>query len=350
VSTRAFQVLAALAVLATLGSLAGRAHADPTASEQLLAQNLFEDARRLMNEGKFGEACPKFAESQRLDPGGGTLLNLAVCHEKEGRLASASAEFATALTMANRDGRKDRQQLARERLAVVTPKLPTITVNVAAGAEIEGLEVKVDDATITRAAWGTPVAVDPGAHRVEASAPARKRWTAFLTIERPAQKERVEVPVLASETGVSFSTGPAPAPVPLTPSPVAGPTPPPAAFVPASPSAEDVTPYRTHVNPVFWTVAGVTVAAFVTSTVTGVLALSQKSTVDDNCFPERQYCSNLSAGSDAASAARNLAWVSTISLGVGVLGGVMLFFIPARAKSPVTATAGPGTLTLQARW
>jgi hypothetical protein len=353
---RRFTLLLAAACLATL-PIASLAHADPTASEQLLAQNLFEDARRLMNDGKFGEACPKFAESQRLDPGGGTLLNLAVCHEKEGRLASASAELQAALTIANRDGRKDRQQLARERLAVVTPKLSTVTVTVAAGADIEGLDIKVDDSTITRAAWGTPIAVDPGAHRIEATAPARKRFTAFLTIDRAAQKERIEVPPLVAESGVQLSTGAAPAPVPLNaanpgPPGAAPPSAQPSIFTPSIGTTTDapVTPYRTAVNPVFWTVAGISVAALGTSIVTGVMALSEKGTVEDKCFPERQYCSDLDGGSQSANAARNLAWVSTITLGVAVIGGFTLFFVPTRAKIPVTASAGAGSLKLQARW
>ena len=46
---------------------------------QQAADDLFRKAKKLMAEKKYAEACPKFEESYRLDPGIGGELNIAKC-------------------------------------------------------------------------------------------------------------------------------------------------------------------------------------------------------------------------------------------------------------------------------
>src|SRR5262245_49529895 len=98
---RPASVLLALAALAT-GAIA---RADPPPDVAAHAEELFRDGKRLMTEGKYAEACPKLAESHRLDPAGGTLLTLGLCHEAEGRTATAWAELKEAAAIGKQTGR-----------------------------------------------------------------------------------------------------------------------------------------------------------------------------------------------------------------------------------------------------
>lgn len=171
--------------------------AQPTADEKQQATALFREAKALLEAGAVAEACRKLELSQRLDPGTGTLLNLAVCHEKEGRLATAAAEFRDALALARAAGRTDRVDLATQHLAALEPRLSKLVIIVSPQTDRPGLEVRRDGVVVAKAAWGTAIAIDPGEHIVEASAPNEPTWRVRVTAPSEGEVLSIEVPALA---------------------------------------------------------------------------------------------------------------------------------------------------------
>ncbi len=186
--------LVAAVALATLinGSLVRPAFAQ--SSDPATARALFAEARKLMGEKKYEDACPKFEESLRLDHGMGTQFNLAFCWEQLGRTASAWATFLDVAAAARAAGQSEREAAARERANALEPKLSRLTIKVP--APVEGLEVTRDDLAVGRAAWGSAVPVDPDTHTLRASAPGKKPWQQQVSVASGGARVSVDVPKL----------------------------------------------------------------------------------------------------------------------------------------------------------
>ncbi len=128
---------------------------------------------QLMDQKRYNHACPKLAESNRLDPAPGTLLALALCYENSGKIAKAWAAYGDAAAAAQQAGQKDRERAARERVAALGPMVPKVTVQInALTGQIAGLQVKLDGRELEVAQWNVDIPVDPGKHTIEATAPA----------------------------------------------------------------------------------------------------------------------------------------------------------------------------------
>jgi hypothetical protein len=175
---------------------ARRAEAAPSDAERARATELFHEGRASMAAQRYAEACGMLEESQRLDPGGGTLLNLALCHELEGRTATASSEFQEALEVARRDGRPDRETEASRHLQALAPRVARVAIYVPLEARTADLIVRRDGAAIVAANWGAAVPLDPGEHVVEAEAPGRTPWRTTIAVRDDGAVQTVRVPAL----------------------------------------------------------------------------------------------------------------------------------------------------------
>ena len=290
----------AFGLAATVLFVVHAASADPNTDKQL-AQSLFDQARELLEKKDYAHACPMFAENQRLDPGGGTLLNLALCHEAEGKLATAHLELGEALSMAARDGRPDREAIAREHLASVSPRVPKLTL-VPPKSPPAGLVIELDGVAVSSATLGLSVQVDPGPHEVRAKAPGYVTWTWKEELHERDAKQ-VELPALIADAGANPPERP------------------------AQPPAKT----RTTLAIGSWVLGGVAIAALGTSAITGGLALGERGTYEDECVTSRSFCPS-QEGIDAADSARTLAWVSTAFLATGIVAAVGAYFWPRKVE------------------
>ena len=319
---RAPSIVAGL-IFAAVAAGAPDAHAQaPSASEQMLAQSLFEEGRQLMDRGKYAEACPKLAESQRLDPGGGTLLNLAICHEKEGRFGSAYLEMKSALSQAVKDGRKDREKIANEHIALLASRVPRLAVHVV--REDPGLEVKVDGTVLRKPAWDLLTVVDPGPHVIDASAPGKAPFRETITLAEGEQRT-VQVPALDVGDGRAL------------PPPIAGTSP----AVGAAPASTAAPPPETETNPLWVASVATGVTGFVVGLPAGYV-WGMMAVMSRTCTPltDTIFC--------ASDGVRNT-WlaVAAVSLTVGVVGTIGIAALPRKIQVAPTATSsGAGAVVI----
>lgn len=167
-----------------------------TEQDRVAAQALFEQGKELIAAGRHAEACAKFDESQRLDPGIGTQFNLADCYERVGRFASAYALYVDVAARSKTAGQAQREAIARERAEALKPKLTRLVIVIPEEVKIEGLQVQRDGAAVGSAQWGLPIPVDPGVHKVRVQAPGKQSWEGSIEVPSDAQQHALSVPRL----------------------------------------------------------------------------------------------------------------------------------------------------------
>lgn len=160
--------------------LCGTAAADPGEADRL-----FREGRRLLDAGRAAEACPMFEKSQELDPGRGTLINLAACYEAVGRLRDALRVFreVEAQSKAARD--TARLEAARKRIDGIEARIPRVTIDAPAGVVVmvNGEEVEGE------------IIVDPGRIAIVARAEGHEEWATEIDV-LAGERETVQVPEL----------------------------------------------------------------------------------------------------------------------------------------------------------
>jgi hypothetical protein len=285
-------MLALAGLLSTFPALAESPSHDPASAEVF-----FREGRSLVVAGDYPHACPKFAESLRLDYAPGTLLNLADCEEHTGKIATAWAHFRDLST--ELPSTDERQPMAAQRAKALEPRLPHLTVRSSAGLP-HGSRVMRDDVELGPESLDVALPVDPGMHTVVVSDGDREG--SRVQVEVPEGQSRV---LVADTAKVSTRSG----------TRTAG-----------------------------WIAGGLAVGAFATGASFGILALSNSSAANAHCTGG--VCG------DAASAreyddARSQARIADVALGIGLVATVVAgVLILATRKSDAPSAASVQLVSL----
>jgi hypothetical protein len=232
-----------------------------------------------MERGDFEHACPKLAASYTLDPALGTLLNLALCHERVGRVATARREYRDAIAAATAAGDDERLRFATERARAVEMRVPHLTIHVV--APVDGLVVTRDGVIVPASELGVRIDVDPGDIDIGARAARKRAWTGRANVREGADVT-VSIPELVDEPVV------------------------------VAPTRKD---YRAAIA-----TGGVGVASVVAGSVLGLVARSRWSQARQHCSETTSGLACDSTGLALSRRASDYAIASTITIGVGIVG------------------------------
>ncbi len=273
-----------------------------TVDSVAIADGLFKEAQQLIRENRVSEACVKFEESDRIDPGLGTKLSLADCYEREGKLVAAWITFMAIIPAARQANRADREVFAKGRAEALGPRVPKLLITLSV-ADATSAEVLRDGVVVGAAALVLPLPVEAGKHVIVVRSAGFSDWSTEVVAE---EGKTLEVKVPALEAKVVDVPRPLPVVVPLP--------------LPNAPSGVRTGGFIT---------LGLGGAGLLTWAVAGSVAMSKKSLVDENCPTEP--CANLGASNaarEAFGAGKTAASVATAGLVVGVVGlvtgGVMV--------------------------
>lgn len=287
-----------VAAMLGLGATAPRqvwAQADAASAESQAAEALFRQAKGLLEKGELEPACEKFAASQALEPGLGTLLYLGDCYERAGRFASALEVFREAAELAEARSDEQRLRLAAIRARALEPRAPKLEVR-NDSLEVRELQVTVGGTPLPASDLGKPLPRDAGRYDIRFSAPGYEPFVSHIELKNAARVV-VNVPRLVPIENGSRR----------------------------SPDGEGVP--GSSQRTVAWIVGGTGVALLATAGVFAGLAASKNRDSKAACDPaDASRCGPAGVGlrNDAKSLA-NVATVASILGGVSVASGLVVY-------------------------
>ncbi|RYZ01551.1 MAG: hypothetical protein EOO73_35120 [Myxococcales bacterium] len=170
-----------LALLLTAAPALVRAAPEPTPSEISVARRLFEEGKAAEDAGRFREAADRFRKAIVIKDTPGMRFHLARCEEEQGALVEALVEYDRARELLD-SGIKapDVDRLLPDARKRVEAKVATVTLRLPDG--VAGASVELDGKALSSSVLGVPIPVNPGKHRLSATATGRASFAADLEL------------------------------------------------------------------------------------------------------------------------------------------------------------------------
>jgi len=312
------QAVALLLVASSLApawaQVAAPAPAAPGATaDETAVKAKFAAAIKLHKAGKFDEALPLFRELVQATQSPNARLYVGLCLQQLGKNSEAYKEMAQTVKEASLHGDPKYDQTrdaAQAELAVLNVRVGKLVVTLPETPP--GLVVNVDGAPIAERDLGGSLVLEPGGHRVEASA------TGLTPVTREVTLEGGETRTVT----IAFSK---PEQVAARPEPVPE---------PAS---------RATMRLAAFTALGVGGAGLVIFGVTGLMARGKYNSLKTACGDA--HCTDPKYAGDVDSG-KSLQTVANVGLVIGAVGlasGAALFYFGSRKDAPrAAATPLPG--------
>jgi hypothetical protein len=200
------------AALLLAGMLASVTVTTAARAQSGTALSLFNDGRALAGQGRYEEACDRFARSDAIEHKVGTLLNLGDCNEHLKKFASAWVADSQAEALARRLN-DPRAKDAHEAAARVEPLYARLVIVVE--ATYPGLVVKRNDTKVEAAEFNATIPVDPGPQTITVNATGRTAWQTNVRLAE-GESHTIRVPALEPGPGGAADGSPQPPP-PIAP-------------------------------------------------------------------------------------------------------------------------------------
>jgi hypothetical protein len=297
------------------------------------AESKFNAGLRLFKAGKMADALPVFREVADGNGSPNARLYVGHCLQQLGKYVEAHKAFTAVVKQTTQRGDtkyEPTREAALAQLGLLEPRVAKIVVSL---ADIpSGLAVKLDGTPLEEKDLGSPIVVEPGAHKIEGSATDMAPVSRDVNVEAGESKATI----LTFKKAEMAPVAPAVA-EPVTPKPE------------ASPSKSS--PMRTAA----FVAGGVGVAGLTVFTISGLMAKSTFNRMSTTCGAAG--CSE-PAQLDEIDKGKSQQTIANVGLVVGLVGlsaGAVLFIVSGK-KSPdapavaITGLPGGGALSYSGKF